>query len=222
MKPSLRNILLAAILGVLALWVAVGWYLGQREKALQTASFRNLQQWGVALNLFLIDNQNQLPETGALPITVEQKLAWYNALPAYLGRTPLADLPPAQRPRPGVGSLFVDPVTRPVRVWDESQYYFDYAMNQYLQPDPAARSYRIYELGYPANVVFLVEAAGFQPAIGPDKVVFRRDGGNPQPSDRSGVVFCDGHVRFLSRSELEDPQSLRADHAARGVSWFKE
>jgi type II secretory pathway pseudopilin PulG len=223
-RISLREILIAfGILVVLAVMLSVI-LMKQKADATRTASSRNLQQWGIALNLYLIDNENQLPEIGADPVTPEQAKAWYNALPPYISQTALADLPEGRRPRPGVPSLWIDPASQPVRVWDPAVFFFNYGMYKFLQPQEGGRSFRIYEINHPANVVFLTETDGYSPAIGPEEVVFRQGGGRPtSPNAEAFVLFCDGHVQPVTRQELvNDPESLEATAAAKGVSWYQK
>lgn len=222
-RLSLREVLIgSAILLVLAV-VLSAILMKQRADAVRVASARNLQQWGIALNLYLIDNENQLPEIGAEPVTPEQKKAWFNALPPYISQTPLADLAPGSRPRPGVPSIWIDPASRETRVWDPAVFFFNYGMNKFLQPLAGARSFRIYEINYPANVVFLTETDGYSPAIGPENVVFRHSGRPTSPEAEVNVLFCDGHVQPVSRQQLvNDPNALSATAAESGVSWFQK
>ncbi len=221
MKP--REILLALTVGVLLVVFIAVWLLNRGSDASGADSARNLQQWGIALNLYLIDNENQLPETGELPIEASQGKAWYNALPPYLSQTPLADLAPDDRPRPGVPSLWIDPSLKPVRAWDSSTYYFNYAMNQALQPQAGVRSFKINELNYPGNVVFLAEVNGFDPMVTPDTVTFRHGSKKNSPTAIANILFCDGHVAPVTRAILlDDPASRSAAAAENGVSWFEQ
>lgn len=214
----------ATILGVVAVVAAVVGYAvlaGKAEQAKRTRSLRNLQEWGIALNLHLMDNDNQMPEVGSNAPSEADTRAWYQALPPYISRTPLVALPPEERPRPGETSLWIDPASKPVKVWDSSVFYFNYAMNRALQPDPELRSFRIYELPHPGNIVFLAEVDAFQPSVTPEEVVFRQGASRPgDPKARSHVLFSDGHTRSMSREELLDPAARSAKHP--GVSWFIE
>jgi prepilin-type processing-associated H-X9-DG protein len=216
------NTMRIAVAGVvLAILAVVGYasIVRNADEAKKIAGARNLQQWGIALNLYLIDNGNQLPEVGSLPVTAEEPLAWFNALPPYISQKPLADLPPGQRPRPGIPSLWIEPASRPVRAWDPEVFYFNYAMNRALQPDPALRSFRIYEIPHPGNVIFMSEVDGYAPGLDPPDVVFRRGSSNPV----ANVLFCDGHVQGVPKQVLVgDPHTLRAENASEGISWFKE
>jgi prepilin-type processing-associated H-X9-DG protein len=222
-RITLREILIAAaILAVLAVILSII-LMKQRADSVRVASSRNLQQWGIALNLYLIENENQLPEIGADPVTPEQKKAWYNALPPYISQTPLTDLPEGSRPRPGVPSIWIDPASRPVRVWDPAVFFFNYGMNKFLQPQEGTRSFRIYEINHPSHVVFMTETDGYSPAIGPENVVFRQGGRSNSPEAEVHVLFCDGHVQPVTRQKLvNDPTALSASAAEAGVSWFQK
>ena len=219
MKP--REILLASAVGVLLLVAGVVWLQARGKDAAGVASAHNLQQWGIALNLYLIDNENQLPEVGGEPITAKQTKAWYDALPPYLGQTPLAELPAGQRPRPGVPSLWIDPVLKPVRMWDGEQFYFNYGMNHALQPQAGVRSFKINELNYPGNVVFLTEVDGYDPDVTPETVAFRH-GRTKSATAIAQVLFCDGHVAPVTRAALTSEAALSASAAEKGVSWFQQ
>lgn len=211
------------ILAILIVLLAGGWFAfqaTQKKRGGAAASARNLQQWGIALNLYLIDNDSQLPEPGATPITADETQAWYNALPLYLRLTPLADLPAGRRPKPGDGSPWTDPTIKAPRIWDPEVFYFNYAMNAFLQPADSVRSFRIFEIENPGNVIFLSEVDGYDPALTPDRVVFRHGGGRMAHAQ---VLFCDGHVAPVVKAVLvDDPKTLEAAAAASGPSWYAE
>lgn len=221
MKP--REILLLSLVAIGLIVAGIGWFMGRGSDASAAQSARNLQQWGIALNLYLIDNQNQLPGVGATPITAAQTSAWYNALPPYLGQGSLADLPPGSRPKPGVSSLWVVPGQREPRFWDNDVFLFNYAMNRALQPDATVRSFRIYEIEFPQHVVFMTEVNGYDPGVDPDTVDYRWGPGGVSPRAFANVLFCDGHVEPVPRATLtDDPAARRAANARDGVSWFEE
>jgi len=218
-----REILLACAVGILLVVAAIAWFIDRGKDATGIASARNLQQWGIALNLYLIDNENQLPEVGATPVDAKQDKAWYNALPSYLSQTPLAELPVGQRPKPGTASLWIDPTSKVPRVWDPEQFYFNYAMNRFLQPQAGVRSFKINELNFPGNVVFLTEVNDYEPAVTPETVAFTHGSHPNSPSAIANVLFCDGHVAPVTRSVLVDDTNTRAAaNAENGVSWFEQ
>ena len=197
----------------------------QTEEAREAQALRQLQQWGIALNLYLLDNDNILPAVGGMPISAEQSHAWYNALPPYIGRPALASLAPGERPRPGVLSFWVGPTSRSVRAWDENEFFFGYGMNRFLQPTPEDRSFKVGELGRPGQVIFLGEIAGFEPVLTPETILTPWGPGRGEsPRSQGKILFCDGHVEGVSREVLLDDPATRqaANLAAGGISWFKE
>ena len=214
---ALAVILVSGIVGVTVMGRSA-------EDARKAAGIRNLQQWGIALNLYLMDNNNQLPLVGREPVSEDQSKSWFNALPPYISQKPLAELPPGQRPRPGVSSLWISPSSAPVRVWDDQVFYFNYGMNRALQPNPAARSFRTYELKMPQNIIFMTETDGYSPGVTPETVQFYRGMSRSSAPDAvSNVLFADGHVKSLSRQELVlDREARKAERAATGISWFME
>jgi len=219
-REVITGLSILVVLGAVLLAI----FLKQQAGAIRLASSRNLQQWGIALNLHLIDNENQLPEVGEDPVTPEQTSAWFNALPPYISQPPLASLPPGQRPRPGVPSLWIDPASQPVKAWDPGVFYFNYGMNKFLQPLADTRSFRIYEITHPGHIIFLAEVAGYTPGIGPDEVIFDVGGRRSnRPAAQTHVLFCDGHVELVTRQNLVlDPVARTAAAAETGISWFEK
>lgn len=209
-----RVIVAAVVLAALGL-VFFGVRSRQTEESLRVSSLRNLQQWGIALNLYLIENGNELPEVGRTPVTADQKKAWFNALPPYLSETPLADLPPGERPRPGVPSLWIRPESKPVKIWDPEAFFFNYGMNAALQPEEGKRSFRIYELRFPGSVIFLAPTSDFSPSSSPETIVF-------SARHEARILFSDGHAESIPQARLEDPEARKAAAAEHGISWFSE
>lgn len=218
MLPSMRvlRISICAIVLVAATVTIIAVLARQKEDTTRIANARNLQQWGIALNLCLIENNNQLPEVGRTPVSADQTKAWFNLLPPYISEKPLADVPEGERPRPGVPSLWIRPDTKAVKVWDPSVFYFNYGMNRGLQPDDNARSFRIYEVSFPGNVIFLAPVSDYSPGANPEDVVFQ----NPS-APFAHILFCDGHVEAVPKEKLIGPDSLSADAAKTGPSWFR-
>ena len=213
-SPRLIRVLVCAVVLAALGFVLLGILGRQKEAGHRAATVRNLQQWGIALNLYMIENGNELPEVGKMPLDPAQAKAWFNALPPYLSEKPLAEIPPGERPRPGVPSLWIRPGTKPVRIWDPEAYFFSYGMNRNLQPEDGNRSFRINEIPFPGNVVFLAPTEGYSSDATPENVVF--------PKKRPAhILFCDGHVQTVSRAKLLDPASLPAAAAEKEPSWFQ-
>jgi prepilin-type processing-associated H-X9-DG protein len=199
-------------------------FSAQKQQGREAMALRTLQQWGIALNLYLIDHNHTLPTIGTAPVVDASPQSWFNALPPYLSRKPLSSLPPGERPRPGVASFWVSPASPPQRFWDESEFYFSYAMNAALQPDPDARAFKISELEVPAKVIFLGETSGFSPALTPENIRTLWGPGSPgSPRSSANILFADGHVELVQRSALEstEARTVRALQE-RKISWFME
>jgi prepilin-type processing-associated H-X9-DG protein len=204
---STREILVFAALLILAVCVAIPYFLSQRKASARIASANNLQQWGIALNLYLIENNNTLPTVGSSRPKKEEPLAWYNALPPYLSQPALADLPPEEFPKPGDRSLWMDPAAKGVPT--PGQPFFAYGMNRWLQPDPGLPACRIYELEDPSTVIFLAEVAGDNPGALPDTVDYRHGKKAPSPDAQANILYTDGHVETgVRKSELSDAPGI--------------
>lgn len=189
----------------------------QKQEGARVAGVRNLQQWGIALNLCLIENGNQLPEVGKSPVTSSQAASWFNLLPPYISEKPLAELPPGERPRPGVPSIWIRPGIKPVKIWDPEVFFFSYGMNRSLQPVEGTRSFRISEISFPGHVIFLAPTEGYSPDSEPGSVVC-----SDNKKLLAHILFCDGHVEAVPCAKLLDSDSLAASSAENGISWFQK
>lgn len=164
-------------------------YLAAKRKAQAVAGFHNLQQWGIALNLHLADNAGQLPELGAETVNAAQKKAWYNSLPEYLGLPALADIPAGSRPRPGDGSIWFAPNSRPMADLPRETFYFGYGMNKFLQLGEPGHTARVTAMPHASQIVFLTPNEGFVPWVDPQQLA--------TGEGLSSVLFCDGHVETI-------------------------
>lgn len=197
---TVREVVVGGGLLVFALGIAVPFFIGKQAETTRQISYANLQNWGIALNLFVNENDNRLPETGDDFPRPEQRQAWFNALPTYLSMTPLTELPDGELPEPGRPSLFVCPLSR-MPSDGSGPYFFSYAMNRHLQPDPKKEPFRVYQLRNPGRTVFLVEVCQFVPWATVQQIDYRqttRDG-----EVGAFVLFVDGSVRLLSRRVIE-------------------
>ncbi len=219
---ALWQTIVAAGVGLAAVATLLPAYLSVQGRARTIAGAQNLQQWGIALNLHLMDNANQLPEVGSASIDPTQAKAWYNSLPEYVSQPALAAIPVGQRPRPGEKSLWMDPASKALRAIPAESFYFNYGMNKFLQPTEQDRAVRFTELPNPGRVVFMTRVAGYTPWVIPDDVVFPAAVPDTAYAHvATPVLFCDGHAELVSRQDLvSDPKALEATPPADGVSWF--
>ncbi len=210
---------LTLFIGAAAL-VAIPWLVSKVHRRDRLASYQNLQQWGIALNLYLIDNDNRLPRVGNLPIGPQPDDAWYNVLPTYLSQQALGALPPGKRPTFGDGTIWFDPGADPPRRPAAGEFYFTYGMNRYLQPDAARMSLTVYDLEAPGHTVFLTEKSGFTPGVVPGEMEFRQKKKDAGDALLAFVLFCDGHVSFGSQWELrQNPEAAKPDKTLSPLSW---
>lgn len=177
-------------------------------------SASRLRQWGMALGLYVAENDGSLPRRGqgVQPLgQIDRPTDWFNALPPYLGSPSYQDLVASgHKPKAGDKSIFVSPgSTDP-----GAQYFLSYAMNMNLSPWNLADPSMMSQIANLPFVVFMAEAAGpyssTYPSTKPYSVAAPHRG-------RGNVLFLDGHVQTFSSTYLGcgvgDPK--RAD-----VSWL--
>jgi len=184
---------------IMGIIIVVPVYLSHGEKTKRLASRNNLLQWGIALNLYLIENRNELPHVGSDSPSPEEEFAWYNTLPLYLSQSPLTELS-AGAPIPG---LWINPAAPKRPVIGSGTYFFYYGMNQWLQAEPD-NPLRIYDIEDPTATVFMTEVFTPMPFSLPEQVDYRFGKKIPSPEAIAHVLFCDGHVEPVTKSQLSD------------------
>jgi len=216
---STREIVILVVLTLALIFGAAPFYFQQKRDALRIASANNLQQWGIALNLYLIENGSRLPEVGMPLEGPVNDRAWYNALPPYISQMPYTEIVLAERPRPGKASIWMDPFVDEAKALALGDPFFTYAMNRWLQPKWAEPSYKIFDLADPSGVIFLTDAASGVPAIKPDEV--RLSYTLRDSSEKAAhVLFCDGHVELVGQAELIPANANDSQQALGKVNWI--
>ncbi len=162
-------------------------------------SVSNLRQWGLALGLYVADNDGSLPRRGqgVQPLgQIDRATDWFNALPPYLGSPSYQDLfNSGRKPKAGDKSIFISPgCTDP-----GGQFYLSYAMNMNLCPWNLLNPTMMSQISNLPFVVFMAEAPGQYSSTYPSRNAYsvaapHRGKGN--------VLFLDGHVQTLSASYL--------------------
>ncbi|MDX6765947.1 MAG: hypothetical protein SFU85_04070 [Candidatus Methylacidiphilales bacterium] len=180
-------------------------YLQHRARAAnRTAALQNLRQWGIALNLYLVENDNTLPAVGTGPA---DPAAWQNTLPVYLSLKPLAGQSTQAILDAGI---WTDPSV-PVKPSGPPESAVTYGINAWLQPDPASPPYRIYEVEDPTATFFLVSAPPGHLSVLPGGMAYRHGGKSGSPQARGQALFCDGHVEEVDPASGNRPEAAKPD-----------
>jgi prepilin-type processing-associated H-X9-DG protein/prepilin-type N-terminal cleavage/methylation domain-containing protein len=169
-----------------------------RQSANQLTCASNLRQWGLAMQMYAVQNNGYLPRRGQGVGPTQQVTRlpdWFNALPPFLKMHPYMDMVASNDiVRPGDGnSLWLCPSASDM----PGSYYWSYAMNMGLSvwetdqnngnPD------KVSSVGNTSLMVFLADAPGNYCSVFPSKFA---NGYNPVPRHNNSVNICflDGHV----------------------------
>lgn len=167
--------------------------LRTRARCIQCVS--NLSQWGMALQMYIKDNDGYLPRRGQGVQPVFQYNRpddWFNSLTPYLEMPSYWELYQAgQTPKPHDRSVFVCPEADASATAGSSNF-ITYGMNIFIcrwdQPDRT----KITKLTNISTLAFMVDSPGGYASTVPSPSaysVLARHGG------RANVVFFDGHVQ---------------------------
>ncbi|GAT32883.1 prepilin-type N-terminal cleavage/methylation domain-containing protein [Terrimicrobium sacchariphilum] len=197
---TLPEVLVAISLVAIAASVTTNWVNTGIEKARGAECVGHLQQWGVALQLYIQDHDGFLPRRGqgVRPVTViDRDEDWFNCLPPYLEMSPYKELyAHGQAPRPGLRSIFLCPGAK---IPEDCVHFISYGMNMYLSRWDQRDASRVVQLPRPSSLAFLADSPGGYASTVPSRseysVVPRHSGG-------ANVVFLDGHVQRFTGTYL--------------------
>jgi prepilin-type N-terminal cleavage/methylation domain-containing protein/prepilin-type processing-associated H-X9-DG protein len=172
-----------------------------KEKARAAGCLNNLKQWGVATQLFVVDNNDLLPEEGfPNPSTVSQFTSgWYYFLPEVLSLPVYFDQPwrtnaSLELPR----SVWICP-SNPRR--SSGVNLFHYCLNQEHDGTGTAdlKQVRLSQLHHLSSLVWLFDSKNI-PGLGAASFIHTNLHGNGAQFN-----FLDGHAQRFNRSAYRDP-----------------
>ncbi|CAN5434636.1 hypothetical protein BH09VER1_BH09VER1_52030 [soil metagenome] len=171
-----------------------------KAKGIQCVS--NLSQWGMALQLYLKDNDGYLPRRGQGVQPVFQYNRpddWFNSLTPYLDMPSYWDLyQRGQTPRPHDRSVFICPSANASTTAGSSNF-ITYGMNIFIgrwdQPDRT----KITKLPHTATLAFMADSPGGYASTVPSPYAYSVV---PRHGGQANVAFFDGHVQTFSGDYL--------------------
>lgn len=188
-----------------------------KRKGQQTTSISNLRQWGAALGGSLMDNNNALPTDGqgsGSPNLTDTN-AWFNRLPPYMKQKSLVERK-FTPPKAGDKSIWINPAV-PTSVNKDikapTAFLFCYAMNYWLYSS-ARGIVSMAAIDYPSGTVFMAETNEINfSVVNPTYIRAYFGNGDPitSPDNVANFLFCDGHIRSMTRKEFNIPEATNAD-----------
>lgn len=216
-----REVILLIVLFIMLAFALSPLLKKEKAAASSIVALNNLVQWGIGLNLYLIDHDNRLPLAGPSQADPELKDAWYNALPPYLSQVPYGKLiSPGFNRADNSAIIWNDPSLAKIFGASRDLFIFPYAMNRYLQPLADQPAYAVYDMQSPRSVIFLAESASTDPGILPPAVSYRHSRKIDVPSAISHVLFVDGHAERTTREILSKEPSGDPQENLPPISWL--
>jgi prepilin-type N-terminal cleavage/methylation domain-containing protein/prepilin-type processing-associated H-X9-DG protein len=205
--PDLRRgftlIELLVVISIIAVLIALLLpALGRTRKASnQVSCISNLRQWGLAIQMYAIENHGYLPRRGqgvALTIQIDRPVDWFNVLPPMLQLATYSDLSAGnQIPRPGgPSSVWLCPEAAEF----DSTNYWSYGMNMGLSVETASQNNgmpdKISGVGDTSTMALFADAPGNYCSVFPSRYP---NGYNPVPRHNKSVNICflDGHAAAI-------------------------
>jgi prepilin-type N-terminal cleavage/methylation domain-containing protein/prepilin-type processing-associated H-X9-DG protein len=185
-----------------------------KEKAKATSCLNNLKQWGLATQIYTVDNSDFLPPDGTPnPTDSNTNTGWYIQLPQVLGIPRYHDMPWRKDATADVGhSVWICP-SNPRR--SNGNNLFHYCLNENVNGTGSGnRPVKISSLKDHSAIVWLYDSKNL-PAVGtPNFVHTNLHSGGAQ------FTFLDGHSRRFKSNEYWDfaTNKGRTDNPA--LVWF--
>ena len=125
-----------------------------KEKARAISCLNNLKQWGLATQIFAVDNNDLLPKDGS-PNGISTNEGWYIDLPRVLGAPAYGQLPWRTNANIDPGrSLWICP-SNPRR--SNGNNCFHYCLNEHVNGLGTGNQVRLSSIACPTRVVWLFD-----------------------------------------------------------------
>ncbi len=125
-----------------------------KEKAKAAVCLNNLKQWGLATQLFALDNNDLLPKDGT-PNGTSLNDGWYNDLPRVLNLPPYRAMPWRTNANIEPGrSLWICPANRRR---SNGNNLFHYCLNEHVNGTGAGKQVRLCSIPAPVRTVWLFD-----------------------------------------------------------------
>ena len=171
-----------------------------RARCIQCVS--NLSQWGMALQMYIKDNDGYLPRRGqgVQPVFLYDRTDdWFNCLTPYLEMPSYWELYQAGKtPKPHERSIFVCPAAD-ASTTANSTNFITYGMNIFIGRTDQTYRTKIAALPNITTLAFMADSPGGYASTVPSPYaysVLARHGG------KANVAFFDGHVQTFSGDYL--------------------
>lgn len=173
-----------------------------RQASRQISCLSNLRQWGLATQMYALENHGYLPRRGqgvAPTVQVDRPPDWFNALPPLLGMTAFTDLN-AQgiAPKPGgASSVWLCPQADDF----DGKYYWSYGMNMGLSVETASQNSglpdKITGVGDASTMVLFADGPGNYCSVFPSRFA---GGYNPVSRHNKlvNICFLDAHAAAVA------------------------
>lgn len=224
---ALRAFTLVELMVVLAIVVVLASLLlpalsRARDKAKGAQCLGNLRQWGIALHLHAINNDDFLPPEGK-PTPLETDLgnagyqAWYVALPVQIGLPRYAAMPWRTNPMVAPGrSAWICPCNaRRCSASSRTNNLFHYCLNDHLDgTGEEDRPVQLSSILRATSVIYLFDSKNL-PAVGGCTYVHTNLHGRG-----AQFLFLDGHCARFRNTEYWDPVRRRALTNNPSLVWY--
>ncbi len=167
-----------------------------KAKVRSIACLNNLKQWGLAMQVYAVDNDDLLPEEGSANALPNNR-GWYVVLPRALGLKTYHEMPWRTNPAAALGrSLWICPANTNR---SNGNNLFHYCLNEHIDGTGAQdRPARLASVNRPAQVVWLFDN-GKRAAVAQQNNVHTN-----LHSQGAQFSFLDGHAARFRNTEYWD------------------